>query len=132
MPILVRFCDPSMTSATIVAELLDVVFPDAKDAVDMTHGRGGFWNGHSRLDVIKHDLDPERAPHGAMDFRDMRYGDKSFDVALFDPPHVADAGKGSIMGQRFGTARGGKLEDLIRAGAAEAWRISHLGIVVKV
>jgi hypothetical protein len=132
MPLLVRFCSPSMSSADIVAELLDVAFPDAKDAVDMTHGRGGFWNGHSRVEVTKHDLDPQLAPHGAMDFCDMRYGDKSFDVALFDPPHVADAGARSIMGLRFGSAKGNALEDLIRIGAAEAWRISHLGIVVKV
>jgi len=132
MPILVRFCDPSMTSAAIVAELLDVVFPDAKDGVDMTHGRGGFWNGHSRLDIVKHDLEPQYAPHGAMDFRDMRYGDKSFDVALFDPPQIADAGARGIMGNRFGTYNRGELETAIRMGAAEAWRISHLGIIVKV
>src|SRR5215471_7073708 len=122
MPILVRFCDPSMSSAAIVAELLDVAFPDAKDAVDMTHGRGGFWNGHTRLDVIKHDLEPQFAPHGAMDFRNMLYGDRSFDVAVLDPPHLADGGKNGIMARRFGTAKAALLEELIKAGVREAWR----------
>lgn len=121
-----------MTSSAIVAELLDIVFPDAKDVVDMTHGRGGFWNGQSQLEIVKHDRDPERAPHGAMDFCDMRYGDKSFDVAVFDPPHIADAGAASIMGRQFGTTRAAGHEELIKRGVCEAWRISHLGIVVKV
>lgn len=121
-----------MSTAAIVSELLRVVFPDARDAVDMTHGKGRFWNGSAHVEVTKHDLDPTRAPHGAMDFRDMRYGDQSFDVALIDPPHVADAGAASIMRKRFGTANGHALEGLVRDGVREAWRISHLGIVVKI
>jgi hypothetical protein len=98
----------------------------------MTHGAGGFWNGGAHVEVVKHDLDPARAPHGVMDFRNMLYGDRSFDVAVFDPPHLADAGKASIMGRRFGTAKGPALEAMIRDGAREAWRISNLGILVKV
>jgi hypothetical protein len=132
MPILVRFCDPKMSTAAIVADVLRVVFPDATDAVDMTYGLGRFWNGSAHVEVTRHDLDPQRAPDGVMDFRDMRYGDRSFDVALLDPPHMADAGAASIMGKRFGTARNGDLEQLIKVGAREAWRICELGVIIKI
>ena len=130
--ILVRFCDPKMSTAAIVRELLEVVFPDTTSAVDLTHGMGGWWDGSAHVTVTRHDLDPARAPDGVMDFTRTSYGDRAFGVALLDPPHIADAGADGIMGRRFGTAKNGALETLVRAGVREAWRIADKGIVVKV
>lgn len=124
-----------VSSAQVITEILRVVFPDAKDAVDMTYGGGQFWDGTAHISdhVVAHDLDPQRAPHGVMDCCDMQYGDKSFDVALFDPPHLDSVGEGGVMGERFGGAKdSADLRRIITTGTAEAARISYLGLIVKV
>jgi hypothetical protein len=55
-----------------------------------------------------------------------------FDVVVFDPPHLADGGE-SVMTGRFGTvATQAALEELITAGAREAWRVCSKGVVVKI
>ena len=129
---LLRYCPPGMTTAAIVAQILDVAFPDAVTALDPTFGHGKFWDGTQRVCLTAHDLDSARAPHGAMDFTDLAYADESFDVVLLDPPHLADAGRDSIMGRRFGTALNADLHTLVARGASEAWRVSRLGCVIKV
>ena len=68
-----------------------------------------------------------------MNFRDLTdIGDEEFDVPLFDPPHVADAGDESIMGAKFGTYDEADLPEAIRDGCREAWRVARLGVVIKV
>ena len=57
----------------------------------------------------------------------------AWDLVVIDPPHVADAGAASIMGSRYGTVKGiAALRELIEAGIREAWRVSSVGILVKV
>jgi hypothetical protein len=121
-----------ISTAEVVANILHVCFPQAKDALDVTYGSGNFWNGERSVEVTAHDLDPARALHGEMDFRDLKYGDKSFDVVLFDPPHMADTGEDSILGERFGSYSNDELKDVVQQGAREAWRVSNLGVVIKV
>ena len=68
-----------------------------------------------------------------MDVRDLRYGDQSFDVVLFDPPHMADAGEDSVLGERFGSYSNDELKDVGASRArATLWRVSYLGVVIKV
>ncbi len=130
---LLRFCQPDLPTPTIIALILRVAFPDAETAIDLTYGSGNFWDGSAHVDVLAaHDANPARAPHGREDFTSLPYADEAFDVALFDPPHIADAGAESIMGQRFGTASEDDIELAIRVGTCEAWRLARLGIVVKV
>jgi hypothetical protein len=128
---LLRFCQ-DLPTATIVTLILHVAFPDAKTALDMTYGSGAFWDGSAHVEVTAHDNNPARALDGVVDFTKLPYGKNDFDVALFDPPHIADAGAESIMGQRFGTYSEEQLPDVIRAGAREAWRVARLGIIVKI
>jgi hypothetical protein len=111
------------SSAQIVAGVLRVYFPDAITAVDLTPGNGGFWSARFPTKAA--------ATFSQHDFRRLPYDDATFDVALFDPPHLADAGEGSIMRARFGTYSARELPDVIRAGCREAWRVARLGIVVK-
>lgn len=129
---LLRFNPPGETAAEIVAGILRVSFPDAKTALDATYGNGNFWNGTAHVKVTGVDLNEHRAPDGKADFRDLPYDDESYDVVLLDPPHLADAGEESIMGQRFGTYAGHNLEQAVRDGAREAYRVSRLGVVAKV
>jgi len=128
---LLRFCQ-DLPTATIVTLILRVAFPDAETALDTTYGNGAFWDGSAHVAVTAHDGNPERAPDGVADFTELPYDDEAFDVVLFDPPHVADAGDDSIMGRRFGTMRNGELHAAVRAGACEAFRVGRLGVVIKV
>jgi hypothetical protein len=130
--LLLRFCQAELPTATIVSLILRVAFPDAERALDMTYGSGAFWDGSSDVQVTAHDANPARALDGVADFTRLDYPDGSFDVALFDPPHIADAGAESIMRARFGTYGSSELPDVIVAGTREAWRVARLGIIVKV
>jgi len=122
---LLRFEPAGPPTAALVAGLLVVAFPDAHTALDLTPGRGCFF----REDVPIHvTVTSSRA-----DFRELPDADASYEVVLFDPPHVADAGAQSIMGARFGTYRTlAALEAAVRQGAREAWRVARVGVVVKV
>lgn len=131
-PPLLRFCPPGMTSAWIVNAIVGVCFPDARTALDPTFGEGAFWKNGTHLDLTAHDSLEERAPNGVVDFRNLPYIDQQFDLVVFDPPHIADAGADSIMGQRYGTYSSDELLRVIWTGTREAWRVARLGIIVKV
>src|SRR5262249_40372042 len=104
MPLL-RFWQPDLPSPTIVALFLRVFIPDAGTALDTTYGSGNFGDGSAPVRVTGVDADPTRALDGVADFRRLDYGDASFDVALFDPPPLADGGAQSVMTGKFGTYR---------------------------
>jgi hypothetical protein len=110
------------TPAEIIAAMLAALFPDAATAVDLTPGRGRFWNGTAHVAVT----------FSTWDFRALPFGDGAFDVAVFDPPHLADGGATGIMARRFGTYKAAELEAAIRAGCREAMRVGCLGCIVKV
>jgi len=129
---LLRFCQ-GLDTPVIVAQMLRVYFPDAETAFDATGGDGGFWDGSEPVAVTALYIDPQHAANGEVaDFRRVGYDDDSFDVALFDPPHIADGGGDSIMAEKFGTYADADLPDVIRDGAREAWRVARLGVIVKV
>jgi hypothetical protein len=119
-----RFEAAGQPTALIVAKILRTSFPDAQRVVDLTPGGGCFWRADVPLTVSV-----EASSH---DFCRLPYERDSYDVALFDPPHNADAGARSIMGQRYGTYRQAELEPAVRQGAREAWRVARLGVIVKV
>jgi hypothetical protein len=108
--------------AAVVAAMLRVLFPDARTALDLTPGRGRFRDGMAHVAVVA----------SGADFRCLPYADGAFDVAVFDPPHVADGGANGIMARRFGTYTAADLEPTIRRGCREAMRVGRLGCIVKV
>lgn len=112
------------SSAEIIAAILRVLFPDARTALDLTPGHGCFWS-----ETVPTHVSVQLSEH---DFTALPYADAISDVALIDPPHLADAGQRSIMRQRFGTYPSGELEDVVRQGVREAFRVATLGCVVKV
>jgi hypothetical protein len=130
---LLRFCQ-DLDTGTIVTLILRVAFPDAQTALDLTYGPGGFWDGTAHVVVTAHDVNPRRAPHGALNFGQAleHYDPASFDIVTLDPPHLGDASDGSVMGERFGTLSGTDMPSLFAAGARVAWRIARIGILVKV
>jgi hypothetical protein len=128
---LLRFAQ-NLETPVIIAQILRVFFPDAETALDSTGGDGGFWDGSQPVDVTALYVDPRRSDGAVGDFRQLEYDDESFDVVLFDPPHLEDGGTRSIMAEKFGTYSSDDLPDVIRTGTCEAWRVARLGIVVKV
>lgn len=128
---LLRFCQ-NLETPVIVAQILRVYFPDAETAFDSTGGVGGFWDGSEPVQVTSLFVDPGRTDGAAGDFRQLDHDDESFDVALFDPPHLADSSDSAVMAEKFGSVPDDELEAVISDGCREAWRVARLGIIVKV
>lgn len=125
----------SGTSAQTIAKMLNVLFPDAESVLDMTYGSGKFWTASPPWYVTGIDLNPSRARDVCADFTRLPFPDGAFDVAIFDPPYIAHTSKQGtgIIGRRFGSfATAQELEDTVKRGADEAWRVSKIGVICKV
>lgn len=121
------------SSADLVIEIIDTLFPDAASAIDLTWGHGNFWLDPPRLSVFGIDLDPERAKDLAANFEAVPLDAKHSDVVFFDPPYQTDAGEDAFISARFGSYENvAEMEKSVRAGVREAARLSSLGFVVKV
>jgi methylase of polypeptide subunit release factors len=88
-------------------------------SVDATVNRGRFWRGSQRP-VIGLDIDPRYQPDVVGDNRDMPFRSGSFDVVVYDPPHVPNRGKdrSKDFNTRFGLGA--------KASAAQGYNLSHL------
>jgi hypothetical protein len=125
------------TNAQAIADILRVLFPDARTVLDPTYGSGRLWSSKYPVPVelTGLDLDPERARDVVGDFRALDFEDNSFDVVTPDPPYQWDMGRGkpSVMGSRFGNYRSeAEARASIQQCVRESWRVSRLGIIVKV
>lgn len=64
------------------------------------------------------------------DFRDMPFSDNEFDLVVFDPPHLEQAGKNSWLAIKYGVLNENWEED-IRQGFSECFRVlREKGILV--
>jgi hypothetical protein len=125
----------AIDSAEAVRRLAHLVFRDCSAVLDLTRAHGRFWRDPlpPGLIVTTNNLDPESGADLHADFRATGLPDGAFDLVIYDPPHVADAGESGIMGRRYGTVRGiAALRDLIESGAREARRLAAVGVLVKV
>jgi hypothetical protein len=124
----------AIPSHEAVRRLLHLDFRDAWSVLDLTYGRGNFWRDPLPPGIVLTTNNPEPASPADRhaDFRAMPLSDGSHDLVIFDPPHLADGGKDSIMAARFGTVKGiDGLRALIQDGCREAWRLALVGVVVK-
>lgn len=60
--------------------------------LDATVNGGRFWRG-SKRSVIGIDIDARHNPTFIADNTQMPFGDASFDVIVYDPPHIPNQGK---------------------------------------
>ena len=79
------------------AELLELMlkfYPrkNPSKILDATVNRGRFWNG-SKWPVTGMDIDPRYKPDVVGDNTDMPFEDATFDVVVYDPPHIPNQGK---------------------------------------
>jgi SAM-dependent methyltransferase len=63
-----------------------------KDILDSTVNGGRFWRG-LEWKIVGMDIDPNHHPDVVGDNTDMPFGDASFDVVVYDPPHIPNQGK---------------------------------------
>ena len=74
-----------------------------KDILDATVNEGRFWRGSKRK-IVGMDIDPKFEPDILADNRAMPCKDASFDVVVYDPPHIPNQGKDKSkdFASRFG------------------------------
>lgn len=125
-------------SARTIAKMLRVLYPDARTVLDLTYGNGNFWSDRYPsglpLDITGVDLDPSKGARVA-DFRATGFESGSYDVCIFDPPYLSNTSKAgtSRVGRRFSSyPTEEEAIAAVQAGCREAWRLSKLGIIVKV
>jgi len=75
-----------------------------------------YGNGTGERYVSK--IEPDRIA----DFRDMPFGDNTFHLVVFDPPHLLERSAGCDMANRYGVLCG-DWRDVLRAGFKECFRV---------
>src|SRR5215213_9837820 len=125
----------AIDSAEATRRLAHLVFRDCSTVLDLTYAHAGFWRDPlpPGLRLTTNNLDPASNADLLLYFRSTGLPDGSFDLVVYDPPHIADGGKDGILARRFGTVRGiPALRELIQDGVREAWRVAATGVLVKV
>ena len=108
------------TDAELLECMLDF-YPHrtARKILDGTVNKGRFWAGSTRP-VTGLDIDPAHKPDVVGDNRDMPFEDESFDVVVYDPPHIPNQGrdKSKDFNTRFGL--------VLKSSLAQGYNFSHL------
>lgn len=79
--------------SALIDEMLNF-YPRRKprDILDATVNGGRFWRGLAWR-VVGMDIDPAQNPTVVGDNTDMPFDDSTFDVVVYDPPHIPNQGK---------------------------------------
>lgn len=111
-----------------------------KPIIDVCCGGKMFWFDTDRWDVIfmdnraeEHTLCDGRTfrvdPDIIGDFRNIPFPDNTFSVAVFDPPHLIQAGEDSWLAKKYGRLEESWRDD-IRKGFSECLRVVEPGGLV--
>lgn len=122
------------SSAQAVRILLHCFFRDAHTAVDLTFGAGRFWKPPypPDLQITTNNIDPTASTDLHVDFTATGFADAAYDVGIWDPSHLPHLAPTSFMARRYGTIRStAGFQTTIEDGVREAWRISRVGILIK-
>jgi len=91
----------------------DTLYIDRREEPPGFHGQDGRTYG----------VDPDET----QDFRDLPYDDESFNVVVFDPPHVIkDGGMEALAGhvqKKYGALEAETWQSDLRDGFEELWRV---------
>ena len=87
--------------------------------LDATVNTGRFWEGSTR-EVVGLDIDPKFKPDVVGDNHAMPFKDASFDVIVYDPPHIPNQGKDKKkdFNDRFGL--------VVKSSATNGYNLTHL------
>lgn len=134
-PVLAR--DDWATNGALIADVarLGYLRPEWT-TLDATHGHGTFWTHWQPHTLLGVDLDPAKSMMGtSVDFTNLKYDDRSFDVVVFDPPYKLNGTPDDTIDRRYGvheTTTWKQRMALIRAGARECARVADKNLIVKV
>jgi hypothetical protein len=109
-----------VVSAAATRRILHLAYRDCWTVLDLTYGAGGFWRDPlpPGIALTTNNPDPASAADLHVDFTATGLADSAYDLVIYDPPHLADGGRRSIMAARFGTVKGtAGLRALTEAGA---------------
>lgn len=89
-----------------------------KQILDATINKGRFWRGTQR-DIVGMDINPDHNPDILADHADMPCEDASFDVVVYDPPHIPNQGndRSKDFQDRFGL--------IVKAPAENGYNLTH-------
>jgi SAM-dependent methyltransferase len=108
------------TDAELLERMLDFYPKKSPQRIlDATVNAGRFWVGSSR-NVVGMDINPKVEPDVVGDNTDMPFEDQSFDVVVYDPPHIPNQGKDKAkdFNTRFGL--------VIKSSIEQGYNFSHL------
>lgn len=80
-----------------------------------TAEKGHIGNGYNP----NHEVHPDII----MDFRDLKFEDKSFKLVVFDPPHLFSLTETSVMRKKFGCLNEDTWREDLKKGFDECWRV---------
>lgn len=101
--------------------------------LDACCGSKLFWFDKNNQNTTYMDIRKEKidvygkhvnvAPDIQADFRNMPFSDNTFDLIVFDPPHLFHAGKNSVMKKQYGVLNPETWEEDIAKGMKECMRV---------
>jgi SAM-dependent methyltransferase len=108
------------TDAELLERMLEF-YPRRRPGLilDATVNAGRFWAG-SKRDVVGVDFDPRFRPDVLADNRLLPFQNQSFDVVVYDPPHVPNQGRdrSKDFNTRFGL--------VLKSSARNGYNFAHL------
>jgi SAM-dependent methyltransferase len=113
--------------------------PKDKPVLDACCGGRMFWfdkKDSRTLFIDNRTVEPHQMSNRAifsvkpdlvMDFRRMSFVDASFNLVVFDPPHILHAGAKSFLATKYGYLSKDHWKDDLRQGFAECFRVLKPG-----
>lgn len=108
---------------------------EMKFILDACCGNRMFWFNKKHPNTLYIDIREEEKgicverpnfdvkPDIKMDFRSLEFDDNTFQLVVWDPPHLKDLGEKSIMRKKYGTLKSETWRYDISKGFEECWRV---------
>jgi hypothetical protein len=90
---MIRAADTWNTNGDLIADVAELYLKPDDLVVDVTYGKGIFWDKVKPKHFIAHDLNPTKGDGVA--WNNLPEEDGSVDVLVFDPPYVSPGGRAS-------------------------------------
>lgn len=110
--------------------------------LDACCGGRAFWFDKNNQDTIYMDIREVETvlcdgrtykvkPDIIADFREMPFNENSFNLVVFDPPHIDNLGEKSYMSAKYGRLNPDTWREDLRKGFTECWRVlKHGGTLI--